>query len=200
MLVRTGLLTIVGVALVAGAARDVGLPGRCDRADALATDQRLAEARTEYVRVLQQEPSAECGVTGLKRTVNAQCASARRLDNAGRKEEATKAYLAIAHSDPVPRGVHCAYVGLKIRGPSCETADRLAADGLLTAAHAAYTELAGESRTRVCAAVGLDEVREKRCAAARLLEADEQDDAAKKAFAAIATSEPPGPMRRCIEG
>ncbi len=200
MLVRTVFLVGLGLILIGAAAWDVGNPTRCERASDLVADNRLAEARTEFVRVLKGEPSADCAVKGLRSTVIAQCAAALRLKEAGRDKEALKAYLTLATTEPMPRGVFCAYTGLRPVPPSCEAADRQAREGLLKAAHAAYTELAAASATRRCAALGLADVRTKRCAAAKELADAGMDAAAEKAFAAIAASEPIGSMTRCIHG
>jgi hypothetical protein len=196
MLLRTALLCLLGATLAVVAVLDVGVPRQCDQADGQLRDKRLGEARGTFLRILDADPSAGCAIAGLDRTTLSECAEALKLREAGRDEEATKAYLTIATRDPAGDAAKCARFRLAASPPSCEAADRAERQGLLTEAHRAYIALVTKPATRTCAATGLAKIRAERCAVARGLEADGRHAAAEKAFTAIATTEPAGACAR----
>jgi hypothetical protein len=107
---RTVTLALVALALIVGAALDVGNPGACTDAKALARRGLLSDARTAYVDLLKDDHG--CAAGGIDDVTVKQCAQALALKTAGRTQEAEKRYLSIATSEPVRPAAACALEGL----------------------------------------------------------------------------------------
>jgi hypothetical protein len=102
------LAIAIAVVFAAGAVLDVSNPKPCRHADELYHEQRLADARTAYIDLLGDEETEGCAAKGLDNVTRAQCAQAKSLLKAQQSTEATKAYLAIASTEPVRPAASCA--------------------------------------------------------------------------------------------
>jgi hypothetical protein len=185
-------LVLLGLAivLVFAAFLDVGNAAACGDAESLLTHGRFSEARTAYVKLLDDPATAKCAEEGLAGVAKKQCSRAKALADSGRNEDADKEYTAIATSEPVPGAEACTKALGPSAAPTCADGDAVRTRGQLNEARTAYVALLADPANAQCAKRGLTAIGMARCRAARDLLAANGDTAAKKALAELAITEP----------
>jgi L-fucose mutarotase/ribose pyranase (RbsD/FucU family) len=201
---RVVLLTILGAALIAVVLLDVGAPGGCKKADHLYNGGQLSAARSAYVSDLNDSSTMACAQIGLRRVAVGQCQRAVALEGADVTDKARAAYADIATAEPVSNGSASQRSGVigtdcAVLTPvaMCRSAWSLADAGLLVAGRQDFVALLQRDAARACGVAGLRAITAWQCKAAKALFRAGQTEDARKAFIAVATTEPATPVPTC---
>jgi hypothetical protein len=188
---RPVALAVLAAVLIAVTVLDVGSASACGDAQQLLARDRFAEARSAFVKLLDDDATHECATKGLLAVTRWQCARARTLADLGRKEESDKEYLAIATSEPVQGDAATCRRALEAAPQqTCVEAAAIDRHAYPQKAWSAYVALLDRPETQACATRGLSRIGRARCRAARALLGGDQREAAQKALLALATTEP----------
>ena len=182
-------LLVVAAVLLFVAFMDVGNAAACGDAQGLTDTNRFAEARTAFVKLLDDDATKKCAKKGLATVAQRQCERARALSALGHNEEAEKEFTALATSEPVQAQQNCPEA-LESLPPTCEEAAKIDERAYPAKAWKGYVALLDEPGQEACATEALTRVGEARCKAASALLDGSQDEAAQKELLSLATTEP----------
>jgi hypothetical protein len=84
----------------------------CRAAQEQMTAGLLSTARQDFVALLERQATRECAESGLRAIIAEQCADALALAQAGQTQDATKAFIAVATTEPDTPVPKCALEGL----------------------------------------------------------------------------------------
>src|SRR3954464_7784549 len=187
---RPVLLLVVAAVLMFAAFMDVGNAAACGDAQGLTDTNRFREARTAFVKLLDDDVTKACAKKGLATVAHRQCERARALVVLGRKKEAETEFTALATSEPVQAKQNCPEALDRPPGATCEDAAKIDERAYPQQAWKAYVALLDEPGQEACATAALTRVGEARCKAASALLGGSQDKAAQKLLLSLATTEP----------
>jgi hypothetical protein len=188
---RLVALAVLAAVLLAVTFMDVGSAAACGDAQRLVDNDRLAEARTAFVKLLDDDATHDCATTGLTDVASEQCARAKTLAELGRKEESDKQYTAIATSEPVQENRKNCPAALEVAsGKTCSDAAAIDAATYPQTAWKAYVALLDEPRQTQCAIEALAHIGKARCDAASALLAGSEKKAAQQELMTLAMAEP----------
>jgi hypothetical protein len=183
-------LLVVAAALLFLAVMDVGRAAACGDAQGLTDTNRFAEARTAFVKLLDDDATRTCAKTGLATVAQRQCERAKALTALGRKQEADKELAALATSEPVQAKESCPEALESPPGATCKGAAKIDEDAYPVRAWKAYVALLDDPKQKECATEALTRIGEARCEAASALLDGTQGKAARKELLSLATTEP----------
>jgi hypothetical protein len=183
-------LLVVAAVLLFLAFMDVGNAAACGDAQALTDTNRFADARTAFVKLLDDDATKKCAKNGLATVAQRQCERAKALDALGRKKESEEEFTALATSEPVQAAQNCREALESPPGATCEDAAKIDERAYPEKAWKAYVALLDESGQEACATAALTRIGEARCKAASALLDGSQDKAAQKELLSLATTEP----------
>jgi hypothetical protein len=188
---RPVALAVLAAALVAITFMDVGNAAACGDAQRLLDGGRFAEARTAFVKLLDDDATHGCATKGLQAVTREQCTRARTLADLGRKDESDKEYAAIATSEPVQNDTKPCRTALEAAAQqTCVEAAAIDERVYPQKAWKAYVALLDRPDTQACATRALTRIGRARCRAARELLGGDERKTAQKELLSLATTEP----------
>jgi hypothetical protein len=163
---RLVALTVLAAVLIAVTFMDVGSAAACSDAQRLLKSDRFGEARTAFVKLLDDDATHDCATTGLTD-------------------------VAIATSEPVQDNrVNCPAALEVAAGKTCPDAAAIDAATYPQTAWKAYVALLDDPDQVGCATDGLERLGTARCNAASELLAGSEKKAAQQELMTLATAEP----------
>ena len=187
---RPVALVVLAAVLIAVTFMDVGSAAACGHAQGLLDSGRYAEARTAFIKLLDDDATDACADRGLDEVARQQCARAGALEALGRTKESVAEYTEIATAEPVRAKATCRKALDVAPAQTCEAAAGIDAAAYPQKAWTAYVGLLDDPKQEDCATEALTQIGTARCRAARALLAGREQTAARKELFSLATTEP----------